>query len=286
MRTWNLRRKDPLNLILAADSRLTKLDYSNDQIWEVLIGSGEPAAISLQTTYGLRARSMRIFPQFTEAHQTISNPAEFDEPPTVVEFAPNYLKLKCEPFQGIDVQLEYWIPDCHTAAGRIWLKNIGDLPRKFRLELTGILNPSIEGKPFIPRIKEATTVLQGSTENLDPILFITGGATGEVSPYPHLYHDLELPPNAYRRFTWVLASLEDDDDSFRHARLTAAQNWDAEIARVKMLTSRGLEIETGDPDWDAALAFAKKNAYTREQPFDEGLEGFFEVGLQILSQVP
>ena len=74
----------------------------------------------------------------------------------------------------------------------------------------------------------------------------TGGATGEASPYPHLYHDLELAPNAFRRFTWVLASLEDDDDSFRHARLTAAQNWEAEIAKIKMLGSQGIEIETGD----------------------------------------
>ena len=262
MRTWNLRRKDPLNLILAADSRLAKLDYSNDHIWEVLIGSGEPAAISLQTTYGLRARSMRIFPQFTEAHQTHSDPAEFEEPPTVLKFAPNYLKLKCEPFLGLEVQLEYWMPDSQTAAGRIWVKNTSELPRKFRLELTGILNPSIEGKPFVPRIKEGTTVLQGSTENLAPILFITGGATGEASPHPNLHHNLELAHNAYRRFTWVLASLEDDDESFRHARLTAAQNWDAEIGRIKMLASQGIEIETGDPDWDAALAFSKNSAYT------------------------
>jgi hypothetical protein len=98
MRTWNLHRKDPLNLVLAADSRLSDLNYSDDQIWEVLLGSGEPAAISLQTTYGLRARSVRIFPQFVEAHQTISNPAEFEEPPVVKAFAPNYLKISCSPF--------------------------------------------------------------------------------------------------------------------------------------------------------------------------------------------
>ena len=98
MRTWNLRRNDPLCLTLAADARLAKLDYANDQIWEVALDSGEPAGISIQTTYGLRARSMRIFPQFVEAHKAVSDPADFEESPVVQQFAPNYLKIRFSPF--------------------------------------------------------------------------------------------------------------------------------------------------------------------------------------------
>ena len=260
MRTWNLYRKDPLSLTLAADARLAALDYSNDQIWEVVLGSGEPAGISFQTTYGLRARSMRVFPQFVEAHQTVSDPASFEQPPAIQQFAPNYLKLSFSPFIGINVISEYWLPDGQTAAGRIWVKNTSELDRKLRLELTAILNPAPEGRPLTPRVRESTTVLQGLTENLQPILFITGGAIGEASPYPHLYHDLSLEPGSHRRFTWVLAALEDDDESFRHARLTAAQNWDAEISRITMLAARDVQIFTGDPDWDAALALAQKTA--------------------------
>ena len=69
MRIWNLGPDDPLCLTMAADSRLTDLDYANDQIWELQLGRGTPAAILLNTTYGLRARHMRIFPQFTELHK-------------------------------------------------------------------------------------------------------------------------------------------------------------------------------------------------------------------------
>lgn len=261
MRTWNLHLKDPHSLILAADPRLTNLDYSNDHIWELLIGRSDPAAVVLQTTYGLRARSMRVFPQFTESHQTVSNPAEFESPVTILRFAPNYVKLKYAPFLGIETIFEYWISSSQSVAGRIWIKNTSELERKLRLEMAVLLTPNPDGKPMVPRKKEATTILQGQTENLSPVFFITGGADGEASPYPNLFHQLELAPDSFRRFTWVLASQPDEEESFRNARLTAAQNWDAEITRVEMLANQQPEIYTGDPDWDAALAFAQKAAF-------------------------
>ncbi len=262
MRTWKLRPGDPLNLILAADSRFTDLNYVDDQIWELLPGTGEPGAVLLQTTYGLRARSMRLFPQFSESHQEITDPAEFDKPLTITHFAPNFLRMVCSPLPEIEAQMEVWVSDSHTIAGRILIRNNSELDRKVRLNLAAVLTPSTEGRPMVPRKKEGTNVLQGLTEDLSPILFITGGAQATASPYPNLYHELELAPEAFRRFTWVLASLPDDDDSFRHARLTAAQNWDAEVSKIEMRTAQMAEVETGNPDWDAAFAFGQKAAYS------------------------
>ena len=60
MRKWNLKAGDPLALNLAADARLGPTDYFDDQIWELRIGGGDPPALALQTTFGLRARSMRV----------------------------------------------------------------------------------------------------------------------------------------------------------------------------------------------------------------------------------
>ena len=65
MRDWTLGAGDPLALTLAADFRLSTPDYSNDHIWDLELGGGDPSALALRTTYGLRARSMRIFPRFT-----------------------------------------------------------------------------------------------------------------------------------------------------------------------------------------------------------------------------
>ena len=57
MRDWNLGPSDPLALTLAADFRLSSTDYVNDQIWELETGGGDPPALALHTTFGLRARA-------------------------------------------------------------------------------------------------------------------------------------------------------------------------------------------------------------------------------------
>jgi len=75
MRDWSLAPGDPLCLTLAADSRLSIPDYLNDHIWELVIGGGEPPALSLQTTYGLRAKAMRLFLRFSENGKSVSDPA-------------------------------------------------------------------------------------------------------------------------------------------------------------------------------------------------------------------
>ena len=81
MRNWNLTAGDPLQLTIAADARLTPPDYFNDHIWELDLGGGDPSALGLRTTFGLRARLMRIFPRFMENGKSINDPAEFAAPP-------------------------------------------------------------------------------------------------------------------------------------------------------------------------------------------------------------
>ena len=99
MREWSLRAGDPLNLTLAADMRLSAPDYVNDHIWEMELGSGDPPALSLRTTYGLRARSIRIFPRFTESGTTIVDVSEFTTPPIIRHCYPNFLELDLLPIR-------------------------------------------------------------------------------------------------------------------------------------------------------------------------------------------
>src|SRR6187549_2409126 len=90
MRDWSLTPGDPLHLTLAADARLCKPDYVNDHIWEVQFGASDPAAVSLHTTFGLRARSMRIFLRFTEGSSVITDPNTFIVKPSLRRFHPNF----------------------------------------------------------------------------------------------------------------------------------------------------------------------------------------------------
>lgn len=261
MRTWNLGLDDPLCLTLAADSRLIDLDYANDQIWELQLGRGTPAAILLNTTYGLRARHMRIFPRFTEVHKVLSDPAQFNEPPKVHRFYPNYLELSFSPFNGIQVQMQHWVPDSHTITGRIDVSNHGASERKLTVDLASLLTPLEEGQTMELAKMEAVWVLRGQTADLYPVVFITGGAGQVHSPYTALRHEITLAPGSHRRFTWALATLDDWQESFRQARGTAARSWEAELARIEMTNTCHVEIFTGDKDWDAVFALGQTTAY-------------------------
>ena len=81
MREWSLHAGDPLSLTLAADFRFCNPDYFNYHIWELSIWGGEPAGLAVRTTYGLRARSMRLFYRFSESGRTVAKPADFQKPP-------------------------------------------------------------------------------------------------------------------------------------------------------------------------------------------------------------
>ena len=102
MRAWNLALGDPLCLTLAADFRFGGADYLNDHIWELDPVSGEPSALSLHTTYGLRARSMRLFPRFGEGRLTVTNPADFSRAPRLRAFYPNFLEVDFAPLENLD----------------------------------------------------------------------------------------------------------------------------------------------------------------------------------------
>jgi hypothetical protein len=141
MRVWNLQSGDPLSLTLAADARLSPTDYCDDQIWELQLGGGDPPAVALYTTFGLRARSLRIFPLFTEDDITLSDPTSFAVIPSIKQFFPNYLNLDFSPFQGIDVKIEYWVPLSKAFAGRISITNNGRFPRNIQLDLVAQLTP-------------------------------------------------------------------------------------------------------------------------------------------------
>ena len=110
MKTWNLRLGDPGAFILAADARCGPTDYTNDQIWNLHLARSEPPSLVLRTTFGLRARSLRLFPRFIEGDTVLDDPATFNSLPVVKRFYPNYLLVSFSPFMGIDVNIEYWVP--------------------------------------------------------------------------------------------------------------------------------------------------------------------------------
>jgi hypothetical protein len=260
MKTWNLKLGDPGGFIIAADARCVSTDYVNDQIWNLHLERNEPPSLALRTTYGLRAPSLRLFPRFIESDTAVNDPSQFNSPPVVKQFYPNYIRVAFSPFMGIDVEAEYWVPDSHSIAGRIQIKNSRLSSRQIRFEWAALLRPNANGKPMMVSEMDAATILVGQTGDLVPVLFLTGGPVASSGPYPALSLELDLAPGGTRQFLWAHVGLNDADTSFKHAKELVTSDWDAEIARLDILNGRMLEIGTGNKDWDSAFALAQKLA--------------------------
>ncbi len=263
MRDWSLTLGDPLHLTLAADARLCKPDYVNDHIWEVELDNADPerAAVSLYTTFGLRARSMRIFLRFTEGRHTVTDPDTFITKPSLKCFYPNFLTFDYVPLENLFVTTDFWVPESHAAAGRVTLTNKSTATRRIKLEVCAALAP-LDGQSIIPTQQQLVNILAGQTSGIAPVLFMTGGPKHGPGPHPSLMLDLELGPGATRTISFAEAALDTIPKAFDLARKTAARSWQAELARIEMLdASQVLDIRTGDPEWDAALAFSQKAAH-------------------------
>jgi hypothetical protein len=260
-----------LNLVFAADMRFSAPDYVNDQIWEMELGSGDPPALSMRTTCGLRARSIRIFPRFTEAGITVADVSAFATPPVVRQCYPNFLELTFSPFKGLEITYEVRVPDSNTIAGRVTATNRSTETRKPRLEMCAALVP-LDGHAFSHTQIQMVNVLVGQTSELVPLLFLTGGPLPGPGPQPSLMVDLELEPGATRQLTWSHAATTEHQTAFDTARLAAAQAWDAERARIELVNAgQTIEIQTSDPEWDAALAFSQNAAFNLFFPANNNL---------------
>jgi len=271
MRDWSLAPGDPLCLTLAADSRLSIPDYLDDHIWELILGGGEPPALSVRTTFGLRAKSMRLFPRFSENGKSVSDPSAFALPPTIRRFYPNFLVVDYSPLPNIDVSTEYWVPQSNAISGRVSVANKSNAARKIRLEVCALLTP-IDGQGMTSTQMQLVNVLAGQTGGLFPVLFLTGGPAHGAGSSPSLFLDLELGPGATRQLTWTQAASDTLQASFDLARQTAARPWEAERARLELLNaSQTIDIHTGDKDWDAAFAFSQNAGFGLFFPPNEHL---------------
>ena len=264
MRTWNINREVPPYLTLAADYRLSAPQFTNDHIWELKMEGNEPPAMAVQTTYGLRAHRMRLFPRFIYKSKGdgLSDPSGFYNSPTVNKFFPNYLALTLTPFPGIEVKAEYWVPASNTIAGRFIFTNHTTLTESFRFELAGILNPMGNGEGLSAEFYNGVNVIKGSFNNLVPVCLMSSTPEASNSPFATLSHEIDLSPASFRTINWAMATLNDQESSFLLAQNILDKPWDAEISKIEILnTSQTIDISTGDAVWDEIFAISQQAAH-------------------------
>jgi hypothetical protein len=90
---------------------------------ELGAASATPDTVSLYTTFGLRARSMRLYLRFTENNVAVTDPNTFIVKPSLRRFHSNFLTLDFVPLEALHVTTEFWVPESHAVAGRVILTN-------------------------------------------------------------------------------------------------------------------------------------------------------------------
>uniref|UniRef100_A0A7C4PM47 Mannosylglycerate hydrolase MGH1-like glycoside hydrolase domain-containing protein n=1 Tax=Anaerolinea thermolimosa TaxID=229919 RepID=A0A7C4PM47_9CHLR len=261
MQIWNLSEGDPLHLTLSADPRLGPTDYANDVTWELSLRGEDPPALALFTTFGLRARRMQFFPVFSRGGQSVIDPAAFHRAPKVTRIYPNYLEVHFAPFEGIEVRAEYCVVGSQVVAGRLHLVNQSVLPHNLRLDWAGVLNPlgSGEGMAVLPT--GLGLAMQGRSDGLAVVCFLTGGAQAGKSAYPALSLLYELYPGSHAETAWAVAARPGTEEAFQMAQEAANRLWEAELARIELCNAADVvEISSGEPEWDAALALGQRAA--------------------------
>lgn len=248
------------SLVLAADARFGPTDYVNDHIWELTQSTGDPVSLDLRTTFGLRARSFRIFPQISEAGQRRLNPREFESLPIIHQVYANFAVLTFAPFAGIDVSCEVWVPDSHSIAIRYTIRNTGVTTRNLRFELISLLSPVNEGHRMVSTQIQGTNVLAGETSGLHPVIFQTGGSQVLEGPLPALALDANLLPGTYYQTTISQAALDTPVASLDLARQVTARSWEAEKARIELANADQIQIQTGNQDWNQLFILAQQTA--------------------------
>ncbi len=260
MKSWALKKHYPYSLVLAADARMSAVDYVNDQIWELRLGTGESIALSLHTTYGTRARDMRLFFSFQEEDREAYYARDYHQLPQIHTILPNLAEISCQPLKKLPVRQTFFVYDSQTLIGRLHLANPTTRQRTIHLRLGGILAP-LAGTPLHAEKEDNVYILRGQTGNLHPTIFITGGAELANTPYVALDLPVTLGPGGSRTFTWIHLGAESPENAFDLARRIAAQPLDALMARAHRLhQAETISFETGDRDWDILLALSQTAA--------------------------
>ncbi len=257
-----LHQNDPFNLILAADYRLGTQDLEKETVWEIQLDGGESGGISLYSTLALSASSLRIFPLFSNQSETNIKLSQFVSPLVIREISPSYARFQLEPFQGIIVRLEYWVKESSLILGRICVSNSSTTYFNGSNSWAVKLVP-LEGGSNMKIVNTSThPYLLGKTTHENLVFLSNGAPSAGKFGLNSLENELSLQPGAQQVFQWAFAREMSKSAAIISANSNLNLNWDAETARIEVLSQKDLFVfQTGNRDWDIALDAGQKLAH-------------------------
>lgn len=258
LRQWRLNAQHPIALQIAADARLSLTDYTDDQTWQLHLGSGESPALALQTRYGGRVGLASLVPMFTLERRAIYQQQAYAQPPIVTAFAPGFLRTEAKLTPQLALRADFRALDSHVVGGTFALKNTGKQPLSVRVDIVGFV--ASEGKEhklaLLPLSGGGHALMFGQIARLVPAVVMQNGAADDVST-SRIGTTVTIAPGKTVTVAWVHAGLPEATASIRLAQKTLAEtDWKRSTAEVTRSANRIPHIETGHEDVDAAIAFS------------------------------
>jgi hypothetical protein len=263
MRDWNLTADNPLAMRFAADTRLGRTDYADDQSWEVAFGGPQEPGLIIQTRYGGRAGLARLVPMWVLNGRPVYEGSAFAARPVLRAFAPNYAKITIRLLQTLTLNAELWVMESHAVGGRFVMENSAAEPLSLRFELFAqvVREGSVIDMNLLGLDDGSEALHMGVIGNLNPILMMEYAAPVAARPGEHVSPKLSapvtVPAKGWTTVRWVHAGLPSLNDSLQTAyRWLYQTNWDENLALIEQVNASTPIIETGNADWDAAIGLS------------------------------
>ncbi|MDX2077483.1 MAG: hypothetical protein SFZ02_13725, partial [bacterium] len=247
------------SLQLAADARLSQVNFIDDQIWEVLFNDDKHAPLTLRTRYGGRVQRATLTPHWIHTGRTIATPQTYSKVPRLVSFAPAFARIEGHITQNLHLTAEYWVMESASIGGRFTIHNTGTTTEEIRLDLVGdALTDKKSDLAIITLISQSHALSLGRYPNIEPVVLLenaqTSAHTGKTQPIIGASMTIEAGKTAQVRF--VHSGLGRMNDSLERATYWLAQDWDVAFATIAKASSAIPYIETGDTETDALIALS------------------------------
>lgn len=263
MRIISLDRNSPNAFVLVPYDTFSKEKQLKDQVWRLNLDCTDPHPFCLTTTYGLRAKSMRLFPNLIHENRRISKPEDFSLLPRVIDYSPASFLIEAEYQNEIRLLFSCFFIEPEILVGHSQLRNLTEAQIDITLQLALNLVPMGKGEPSHPEKLGNNQLVTGKTDNLEPVLFMTGGPTAISNPFPALSIQLNLQPGSTQQLAWTLVSKETKSESFDRAKNLITSDWQNRFhAHIMEQKGQTIGIKTGDPEWDSAFFLSQVNAKT------------------------
>lgn len=258
LRRWHLDASQLQTLEIAADARLSRTDYTDDQIWEFSLGKLEEPALALHTRYGGRVGLASIVPMWNHQGRIIYQAQAYTEPPYLIHFAPGYAEAHGRILPHLEFEARCWCMESHAIGAQYILRNSSEQAETIHLDL--FAHVGAEGKSQklgIVHLDAAHHALHmGQIGSLNPVVFLENASAtsldGKLSS--KIGVDLKIEAGKSVIVRWVHAGLTDIKSSLALARAWLEQGWKTHFEQVELAANRIPEITSNDEVWNQIIA--------------------------------